>query len=211
MKKKQKYYVVWYGFEPGIYKQWSECKKQIDGYKGAAYKSFDTLAEAEDALSKSHFQFIGEAAKKTIKIDRPTHIPSKPLEDSFCVDGACSGNPGIAEYRGVDTVTGAEIFRQGPYAEGTNNLMEFLAIVHALAFCKQRNLDFAIYSDSKIAINWVLKKEIKTALKPSILNQKLFEHIKRALNWLNHNSYPNKILKWETKYWGENPADFGRK
>ncbi len=211
MKKKQKFYVVWYGIEPGIYKSWDECKKQIEGYPGAAYKSFESLKEAEDAFEKSPFEYIGKNAKINNNPPRPKHIPEKPLDDSICVDGACSGNPGKAEYRGVDTMTGAEIFRQGPFEQGTNNIMEFLAIVHALAFCKQRNLNLSIYSDSKIAINWVKRKQIKTKLNKTNQNEKIFELINRAIKWLNENAYPNQILKWETAYWGENPADFGRK
>jgi ribonuclease HI len=42
-------------------------------------------------------------------------------------------------------------------------------------------------------------------------NKDLLELIKRAENWLKENSFRNPILKWETKAWGEIPADFGRK
>ena len=42
-------------------------------------------------------------------------------------------------------------------------------------------------------------------------NKEVFVLIQRAINWLNTNSYSTKIVKWETKKWGEIPADFGRK
>lgn len=42
------------------------------------------------------------------------------------------------EYRGVDTKTRKQIFIQGPFEEGTNNIGEFLAIVHGLALLKKR-------------------------------------------------------------------------
>ncbi|MBL8103913.1 MAG: hypothetical protein JNM02_15390, partial [Anaerolineales bacterium] len=42
-------------------------------------------------------------------------------------------------------------------------------------------------------------------------NEELFELIDRAEEWLKNNIYANKLLKWETQIWGENPADFGRK
>lgn len=205
---KQKYYVVWYGHEPGIYTSWKECQKQIDGYSKPIYKSFTTLKEAENAYTSSPHSYIGNKQKKTENL---LDLFEKPIQESICVDGACSGNPGKSEYRGVDTGTGAEIFRQGPFAEGTNNIMEYLAIVHALAFCKQRNLNLPIYSDSANAISWVRQKTAKTKLIPNNKNKALFNLIERANKWLHTNTYPNKILKWETKTWGENPADFGRK
>ena len=33
----------------------------------------------------------------------------------------------------------------------------------------------------------------------------------RATKWLKENNYSATIKKWETKKWGEIPADFGRK
>lgn len=211
-KAKQKFYVVWEGIDPGIYDNWADCKKQIDGVEGAVYKSFATMDMAEQAFASSSKLFIGKEVRAvhTISQEDLKRI-GKPLPESICVDGACSGNPGLAEYRGVDTDTGAEFFRQGPFADGTNNVMEFLAIVHALAFCKQRKLNLPIYSDSRNAITWVKFKNPRTKLKPTRKNQKIFELLERAVKWLYENEYKNKILKWETKAWGENPADFGRK
>ncbi len=210
-KAKQKYYVVWAGEEPGIYDSWAKCKQQIDGFTGALYKSFAGLKEAEKAFEASPFLYIGKENKNPALSEAEHKKYGKPLPKSICVDGACAGNPGLAEYRGVDTETGAEFFRQGPFHDGTNNVMEFLAIVHALAFCKQRDLDLPIYSDSRNAINWVKYKNPRTKLKTTAKNQKVFELLDRAVKWLHENDYTNKILKWETKAWGENPADFGRK
>ena len=115
------------------------------------------------------------------------------------------------EYRGVDTKTQKEIFKQGPFEEGTNNLGEFLAIVHGLAFLKQKNSSRIIYTDSKTAISWVKKKTYNTKLERNDKNKPLFELVDRAVNWLKNNSYSTIIVKWETKAWGEIPADFGRK
>ena len=68
-----------------------------------------------------------------------------------------------------------------------------------------------IYSDSKIAIGWVKKGQCRTNIPITEKNKKLFDLVKRAENWLKENTYTTKILKWETKAWGEIPADFGRK
>jgi ribonuclease HI len=138
-------------------------------------------------------------------------LVGEPVPDSICVDAACSGNPGALEYRGVDTASGAELFKVGPFPEGTVNLGEFLAIVHALAYLKQRNSNWPVYSDSHTAIAWLKKRAVNTKLEPSGKNMELFNLVERALNWLKNNSWMNPVLKWETAYWGEIPADFGRK
>jgi ribonuclease HI len=115
------------------------------------------------------------------------------------------------EYRGVDTSTKKQYFIQGPFEKGTNNIGEFLALVHGLGFLKQKNLDIPIYSDSKIAMSWVKNGQCRTNLQITSENKVLFDFVKRAENWLKANTYTTKILKWETKAWGEIPADFGRK
>ncbi|MEM6724723.1 MAG: RNase H family protein, partial [Bacteroidota bacterium] len=135
----------------------------------------------------------------------------RQIKHSLSVDAACSGNPGLMEYRGVDTKTGEEIFRMGPFQHGTNNVGEFLALVHGLALLKKQGLSMPIYSDSKIAMGWVAKKKCKTKLDRITVNEKLFQLIERAENWLKANTYNTTILKWDTKNWGEIPADFGRK
>lgn len=105
----------------------------------------------------------------------------------------------------------AELFRVGPFPQGTVNIGEFLAIVHALAYLKQRNSDWPVYSDSRTAIAWLKKRAVNTKLEPSAKNRELFKLLERALSWLENNNWKNPVLKWETEYWGEIPADFGRK
>ena len=134
------------------------------------------------------------------------------MTPSLSVDAACSGNPGLMEYRGVIVESGVEVFKKGPFTKGTNNIGEFLAIVHGLALCKQKNKpDLPIYTDSRTAMSWVSKKQCRTNLAFDASNQELLDLIKRAEKWLKTNTYRNPILKWETKSWGEIPADFGRK
>ena len=131
--------------------------------------------------------------------------------ESISVDAACSGNPGLMEYRGVDTKSGIEFFRQGPFPQGTNNVGEFLALVHGLAHLKRQGSNLPIYTDSRIAMGWIDKKVFRSKLKRTATNAKIFELADRALHWLKTNDYDTKIMKWETKSWGEIPADFGRK
>jgi ribonuclease HI len=206
---KQKFYVVWEGRQKGIFTNWDDCRRSTEGFTGAKYKSYATRSEAESAYAQN-------PAKHLYARKNKDEVARKPVgnfnRDSIAVDAACSGNPGPMEYRGVDITTSEQLFLMGPYQDGTNNIGEFLAIVHALAYLKQNGLPTKIiYTDSKIAIGWVKKKKCGTKLASTGRNDKLFEYIHRAEQWLHNNSYHNPILKWETKVWGEIPADFGRK
>ena len=208
---KKKYYVVWVGRQTGIFETWEDCNKQIFGYPKAVYKSFKTKELAEQALNSSSKEFIGRDIFETELTEEQLKKIGDPIKDSISVDGAWNTTTGIVEYQGVHTETGKILFKAGPFEDGTNNIVEFLAIVHALAYCKEKEIKLPIYSDSRNAIGWVRDKEARTNHEKSHKNIKLFELIDRAIKWLNENTYENEILKWETKAWGENPADFGRK
>ena len=208
---KNKFYVVWVGKNPGVYASWDRCKLEVDGVDGAKYKGFPTRELAEAAFRDDHEKYLSRNLNAPKKIVCNNPMIGTPIADSICVDAACSGNPGVMEYRGVDTQSGAELFRQGPYPEGTVNIGEFLAVVHALAYLKQRNSTWPIYSDSRTAIAWVRKRKANTKLELNAKNKKLFEVVARAEKYLQTNTWSNSILKWETEYWGEIPADFGRK
>ena len=208
---KNHFYVVWKGKTPGIYESWNDCKKQVEGFPGALYKGFPTREMARSAYGGDPRQYLTGKAETPKRIACADPLVGVPVPDSICTDAACSGNPGVLEYRGVDTKSGAELFRMGPFPEGTVNLGEFLGIVHSLAYLRQRGFDWPVYSDSRTAIAWVRKKAINTNLVRSPKNEKLFELVDRALKWLRENEWPNRVLKWETAHWGEIPADFGRK
>jgi len=212
MSKKKKYYTVWKGHHTGIFETWEDCKAQITNFEGAQYKSFETFDAAKKALKGNYFDYIGQKAsfKSALSPERLIKI-GQPNYNSISVDAASSGNPGKMEYRGVDTKTKKQLFIQGPFEEGTNNIGEFLAIVHGLALLKKNNSEKIIYSDSKTAMSWVKKKHCNTKLQPNEKNQKLFDLVYRAEAWLKSNTYKTIMVKWETKAWGEIPADFGRK
>jgi ribonuclease HI len=212
MAKKKKFYVVWIGREKGIYDSWDSCKKQVDKFYNAKYMGFFSMDEAKKAITEGYEKYWGlkKTNLKTLTNEQLKLIGS-PILNSISVDGAWDTSTLKCEYQGVITKTKEIIFHKGPFEEGTNNTMEYLAIVHALSFCKKHSIDLPIYSDSKIAINWVKKKQMKTNLIETSKNKELFNLLERAKKWINENTYKNKILKWETKAWGENPADFGRK
>ncbi len=211
MAKKAKFYVVWKGKHPGIFESWADCKAQIEGHKGAEYKSFSTFTEAKKAYNGNYSDYKGASKGKSELSQQELLKIGDPNYNSIAVDAASSGNPGKMEYRGVDTKTKKVLFHQGPFEQGTSNVGEFLALVHGLAFLKNKKSDRILYSDSRIAIGWVRKGKCGTKLNKTAKNAKLFELIERAEDWLKKNRYTTPIVKWETKAWGEIPADFGRK
>ncbi len=206
--KKQKYYVVWHGHKPGIYTTWETCHAQVRHFPNAVYKSFPTRAEAEEAFRHGYSITKKKAPeKKPAAGSHPDYI-----RESICVDAACSGNPGKMEYRGVWASDRDELFHVGPILHGTNNIGEFLALVHALALLDKRgDTSTPVYSDSRTAMSWLNRKKANTRLKKTSGTAELFHMIHRAEIWLAGHSWKNPVLKWETTWWGENPADFGRK
>ncbi len=210
-KKKNNFFVVWDGLEPGIYSTWEECKRQTHQYPEAKYKAFPTMAAAREAFLSPYWDFVGKNAKAKLPTEEQIQKVGLPIQESIAVDAACSGNPGKMEYKGVYVKTGEVLFQQGPFGEGTNNVGEFLAIVHGLAFLKQRGSELPLYTDSRTAMAWIKAKKTKTLLEETSANKPIFELLKRAENWLATQSYTTQILKWETEVWGEIPADFGRK
>ena len=211
-KKKKKYYTVWKGHKTGVFETWNDCKAQIKDFQGAQYKSFATFDAAKKALKGKYKDYIGK--NKPFKSELSEFELKKigtPNYNSIAVDAASSGNPGIMEYRGVDTKTKKQLFIQGPFQNGTNNIGEFLALVHGLAFLKKLKSDRILYTDSKTAMGWVYKKTCNSKLPRNKKNESLYKLVDRAIFWLKNNDYSTTIVKWETKAWGEIPADFGRK
>jgi len=211
-KPKKKYYTVWKGHRTGVFETWDDCKSHIANFEGAQYKSFPTFELAKTALKGNYKDYIGKSKKFSSALsETQLKLIGQPNYNSIAVDAASSGNPGIMEYRGVDTQSKKELFRKGPYQHGTNNVGEFLALVHGLAFLKQNNSDRILYTDSRTAMSWVKKKQCNTKLQRTAANTALFTLVDRAVLWLTNNTYTTTIVKWETKAWGEIPADFGRK
>lgn len=213
MGKGKKYYVVWEGVEPGVYDTWEEAQEQVLNYPGAKYKSFTSQEEAIEAYRGNPDDELRALIGLTQKRARVVNYDAFPEidQDAIAVDASCLGNPGVMEYRGVDVKSGAELFRQGPFEDGTNNVGEYLALVYALAYCYNNGITRTIYSDSKTAMSWVRKGVAKTTLAPTPRNARLLNQVARANTWVQNHQWQNKIIKWDTEQWGEIPADFGRK
>lgn len=203
MGAKAKFYVVWKGRQTGIFTDWETCEAQVKGFPQAQYKGFATRQEAKRAFAGQCSDYV-----KMLPVYRP---PKVPIAESYVVDASCLGNPGRVEWRGIYLATGEQVFHQGPYQNGTNNIGEFLAIVHALALLEQQNLDLPVFSDSAYAIAWVRHGKCRTQLLPNPRNAPLFGLIARAEIWLAEHPRRNPVYKWNTRAWGEIPADFNRK
>jgi ribonuclease HI len=203
---KRKYYVVWRGRRTGIFDSWAECEAAVMGFPEAEYKAFESRAEAERALAGSYAERRGRPASS----QRWLFAAERPFLPSIAVDAACSGSPGPLEFQGVETQTGKPIFREGPFADGTNNVGEFLAIVEAMKWLDEHQHPWPVYSDSANAIGWVKQKKCNTQLRRMPSNKRLFDRIAEAEKWLRFLT-GRQILKWDTKAWGEIPADYGRK
>ena len=200
---KQKFYVVWKGNNPGIYQSWEKCQNEIKNVKGALFKSFNNQEEAEKAYDQGFEEY-----KQSLSF---MNVSDGPELNSISVDAASSGNPGIMEYQGVDTNTKKILFKMGPFNNATNNIGEFLALVHGIAILEKKSDKKTIYSDSITAMSWVRKKHCQTRLKRNKENEDVFVLVEKAIKWLKENNYSVVIKKWDTKNWGEIPADFGRK
>ncbi len=207
-----KYYVVWNGVEPGVYDSWEECELQVKNFPGAKYRAFPTQRAAVEAYRGEAdlgiFKAIGQHTRQFVNY---AAFPEIRL-DAIAVDGACSKNPGPMEYRGVMVGDGSEVFHVGPIDGGTNNIAEYIALIHAAALLARRG-DYTtpIYSDSKTALGWLAKGHSNTKITPTAANAQIRQLLARADAWRSANRILNPVIKWDTDRWGEIPADFGRK
>lgn len=216
---KRKFYVVWVGREPGIYEEWSDCHEQIDGFPGARYKAFDSQTAATIAFRgdpDDQASIINAIASHSVGIAKERSAPIFDVPeinlDAIAVDGACSGVPGPMEYRGVDVRSGIELFHVGPLDDGTNNVAEYLALIHALSYLYQKgDRTTPVYSDSRTARSWVKNRGHRSTLARTPRNGRIFELLARADRWIQTHQTENPVLRWDTGAWGEIPADFGRK
>jgi ribonuclease HI len=136
--------------------------------------------------------------------------PNDPPKGILCVDAACNWqNNQQIEFQGVWYPDNKNVFAAGPFDGGTINVAEYLAIVEGLRILKRSDIPRFLYSDSAIAIGWVKKGRVNCQSELSFSVQCLLES---AAVWVkNHPHMVNRVERWHTLKWGENPADYGRK
>lgn len=207
-KSENKFYVVRKWKKIWVFDSRNDCKESVNGFSDAKYKWFSNKEDAETALQEWWEKYY--EVKNAMKEDKVKNEEIPFFEESIAVDAACSGNPWEMEYRWIDLQTWDEIFHE-KFEIWTNNIGEFLAIVHWLKYLW--NDDRVIYSDSKIAISWVNQWKCKTQINADKNSDfwRTLEAIKWAESWLKENEIKHKILKRDTENRWEIPADFGRK
>ena len=82
----KKYYAVRAGRKTGIFETWDECKKSVDGYSGAVFKSFKTKDEA--------LAFLGIESSSNSGI--PIDVDGSIASDSSCADGCIASDSSCA-------------------------------------------------------------------------------------------------------------------
>ncbi len=204
-----KYYVVLKGHTTWIFTNRDDCKRQVNGFLWAQYKSFSTKQAAQFTRNEQSFWQKWQSTWDYLR-----HVMGQEFEKAICTDAACPSNPWPIEYRGVIVSNWKEIFSYGPYLWGSVNIAEFLAIVEGLQRLSWQDHYDILYTDSTIALWRILKGTIKTSIKPSHDNQELFNKIDEALTWLDNNPkrrHSIQLKKRPTSQRGQIPADFGRK
>lgn len=202
----------WKGTTPGVYATWAECESAIKGHSNAKYKSFLTLESAQRAFQEGPDEYWGTGKFVSGLSGETLAAIGQPITNSICADAAWNTDSKTMEYRGVWYHDKSMAFQQGPFENATNNIGEFLAIVHALALMAKRSIDWPVYSDSQTAISWASKKSVRSkSMQRRETSAQINDLVARALRWLNKNEYTNEVLKWHTEAWGEVPADYGRK
>ena len=206
---KPKWYVVLKGRKPGIYSNWEKAKEQIFEFAGAVYKGFEIQKSAEVAWAKKRFPTDGTLSVSMFGSNHLKKLPP-PQGPYIVVDASSLGVPGPTEYQGFLMPEKRLLFSKH-IGLATNNLGEFLGIVHALAYLYQNESTLPVYSDSATALNWLAKRKVKSELERNTKTEEAWNLVDRALIWLTTHKFTNRVWKWETKHWGENPADYGRK
>lgn len=203
------FYAVFNGRQRGVFASWPACERQVINFPHVQFKGYPTLKAATKAMKAFRKKDVMPPQLK--KFGRAIGVdPRISGEDFIAADGACT-HSGQAEFQSFLFPDGMLINKMQPFY-GTNNIAEFLAIVGALQWCKDADMECPVYSDSLTAISWVSSKRCNTLLEPGKPGYAYTMAVLRdAEKWLKDNPAHNKVMKWETALWGENLADFQRK
>ncbi len=200
--ERQKFHVARSGKKPTIYDTWANCRGQIIETDDPKFKMFTNGNMAEKVFGEGPWKYFkkrGERKQRQLEPNRP------PTMNSVAVGGTFDPNTREIKYRAVDLDTGEIVLEGGPFKDGTNNIAEFLAVVEALIYCAENQLDVPIYTDSVTAMSWLRDKTVRTKC---LLGSELSFVVWDAIEWLNRHNWDTEILKWHTNIWGENPANF---
>lgn len=107
----KKYYAVRVGKTPGIYLTWDDCKHMVDGYPGAKYKSFPSIAEAEAFLEGINYSQSVNGTKESNSADNM-------MDEAYAfVDGSYNDVTKVYGYGGFLVANGEKYLLQGADSE----------------------------------------------------------------------------------------------
>lgn len=207
-----KYYAVKKGVKPGIYRTWPECQRQVSGFSGAVYKSFQTLREAQAWLAGNqetsrrpphHFEQTSlslEQAEEETAFNYPNTI-------ELYTDGGSRnhGNKLGQHVKQSDKAAWAYlIIRDGKKYPGTggefgatNNRMELMAFRNALRLMLKNNWHWepinatldSHYVLDPITKGWLYgwqRRGWRTSTGSAVANQELWQEVLRLLPEFKH-------------------------
>jgi ribonuclease HI len=180
--------------------------------KNTSQKSHDQLKK--EARRRNRYERRAEKRQQRKEAQAVVQRQERLELPCIVVDGSYLGNLDRMEYQAIGLPQNAIIFSDGPYRGGGASIAEFLGLVKGLQYLENRQMDMLIYSDSKTALSWVRRCKVNSViLKRDDCPDQVKEMVQDALGWLRSNTdfTKGRFRKWHTTFWGENPADYGRK
>lgn len=170
---KKKYYAVKAGRVPGIYGTWDECKKNVDGFSGAIYKSFPTLEEAQLFIGSRPAELeidndlmpeaSGEQESLADTDDLAGFLEKRRRSEAIAyVDGSYNVSTreyayGMLLFCNGQIVEAAESFRNPLMASMRNVAGEIEGSKHAMQYCLEHGIKSVdIYYDYAGIEMWAL-------------------------------------------------------
>lgn len=153
----KKFYAVAQGRRPGIYGSWSDAEAQVKGYSGARFKGFSKRSEAEAWMDNPEYQqnLKRVASKQGEKQNHPETAAADRVD--IYTDGGAIGNPGPGGYGAIIRAEGKERELSGGYRLTTNNRMELMACIKAIAALPVQDKPIRLHSDSSYVVNGISK------------------------------------------------------
>ncbi len=94
----KKFYAVAHGYTCGIFDDWSQVHPNVNGFRGATYKSFSTLTEAEAFLSSHSVKIVHYCSTTQVSVRQKRKAPDEESKSALVIytDGGCR-NPGTEQ------------------------------------------------------------------------------------------------------------------
>ncbi len=143
-----KFYAVKNGYNTGIYNTWEECRKQVNGYGGAQYKSFSRIEDAEEYLGVN---------RQISLFDSPADEPNTAVA---YVDGSYNQDTkafacGVVIFHNGTERTFSECFHNDDEAQMRNVAGEIRGAMKAMRYCDENNIkEIDIYYDYEGIEKW---------------------------------------------------------